>query len=195
MGGLHHGDPVRESSARWRSAGSRRGDSARGGASWSARLIVISSHGLTGIRKLFFGSTTERVLRETAVPVLVTPPHEPGLRTAGGREAAAGAHPLVPVDLSPSTRCSRCRWARVGSRKSTRPGQLILVNVVEPLRSRLATRLNLAGIEADRRAVAEEGLGRTGGDPAAAAASGGTRGLRQSGRGGREGCARSAGRP
>src|SRR5690606_27395899 len=30
-------------------------------------LIVMSSHGLTGIRKMFFGTTTERVLRETHV--------------------------------------------------------------------------------------------------------------------------------
>ena len=36
----------------------------------SCDLIVISSHGLTGARKLFFGSTTERVLRETTRPVL-----------------------------------------------------------------------------------------------------------------------------
>ena len=34
----------------------------------SCDLIVISTHGLTGIRKLFFGSTTERVLRETTRP-------------------------------------------------------------------------------------------------------------------------------
>ena len=34
----------------------------------SCELIVISTHGLTGIRKLFFGSTTERVLRETTRP-------------------------------------------------------------------------------------------------------------------------------
>src|SRR5688572_15900911 len=32
-------------------------------------LIVMSSHGATGFRKLFFGSTTERVLRETIAPV------------------------------------------------------------------------------------------------------------------------------
>ena len=31
-------------------------------------LVVMSTHGLTGIRKLFFGATTERVLRETTVP-------------------------------------------------------------------------------------------------------------------------------
>ena len=37
-----------------------------------ADLIVMSSHGLTGIRKLFFGSTAERVLRESDIPVLVT---------------------------------------------------------------------------------------------------------------------------
>src|SRR5687767_15113860 len=36
-------------------------------------LIVMSSHGHSGLRKTFFGSTTERVLRETSVPVLVTP--------------------------------------------------------------------------------------------------------------------------
>src|SRR5688572_22488420 len=41
-------------------------------------LIVMSTHGLTGMRKLFFGSTTERVLRETAVPVLATPPTADG---------------------------------------------------------------------------------------------------------------------
>ena len=35
---------------------------------------------------------------------------------------------------------------------------LILVSVVEPLKTRLAARLNLAGVEADRRAVAEDGL-------------------------------------
>ena len=44
----------------------------------SCDLIVISTHGLTGVRKLFFGSTTERVLRETTRPVLVTPAHDPG---------------------------------------------------------------------------------------------------------------------
>jgi len=44
----------------------------------SCDLIVISTHGLTGTRKLFFGSTTERVLRETTRPVLVTPPVNPG---------------------------------------------------------------------------------------------------------------------
>ena len=43
-----------------------------------ADLVVMSTHGLTGVRKLFFGSTAERVLRETTVPVLLTPAHDHG---------------------------------------------------------------------------------------------------------------------
>src|SRR5688572_5348638 len=65
-------------------------------------LIVMGSHGSTGFRKLFFGSTTERVLRETIVPVLVTPAEDAG----PGR--AADAHAVVrrllaPVDLTAAT--------------------------------------------------------------------------------------------
>ena len=36
-------------------------------------LIVMGTQGLEGARRLMFGSTTERVLRETAIPVLAVP--------------------------------------------------------------------------------------------------------------------------
>jgi nucleotide-binding universal stress UspA family protein len=36
-------------------------------------LIVMGAHGLTGVRKAYFGSTTARVLRRTTVPLLVVP--------------------------------------------------------------------------------------------------------------------------
>ena len=42
--------------------------------------IVMSSHGRTGVRKALFGSTTERVLEGTGIPVLVTPAAVPGSR-------------------------------------------------------------------------------------------------------------------
>src|SRR5262245_34239973 len=65
-----------------------------------AALIVMSTHGLTGVRKLFFGSTTKRVLRETTVPVLLTPAHDHGpARPEDVRKAVKRV--LVPVDLSP----------------------------------------------------------------------------------------------
>ena len=120
----------------------------------ACELIVISTHGLTGVRKLFFGSTTERVLRETTVPVLVTPAHDPG--PIGIDDAKRLLHRiLVPVDLS-SASLDQVQAARGLAEALSLP--LILVNVVEPLKTRLAARLDLAGVEADRRAVAEDGL-------------------------------------
>ena len=77
----------------------------------SSDLIVVSTHGLTGMRKLFFGSTTERVLRETTTPVLVTPAHDPGpIRLEDGKQLIGRI--IVPVDLPPR-RCisSRSRGA------------------------------------------------------------------------------------
>jgi nucleotide-binding universal stress UspA family protein len=94
----------------------------------SCDLIVISTHGLTGMRKLFFGSTTERVLRETTRPVLVTPPHDPGQT-----EVARGIADALGVPL-------------------------IVLHVVEPLKTRLAARLHGSRIESNRRALAEDGL-------------------------------------
>jgi nucleotide-binding universal stress UspA family protein len=120
----------------------------------SCDLTVISTHGLTGIRKLFFGSTTERVLRETTQPVLVTPPVDPGVvRLEDAKRLIRRI--LVPVDLSSGS----VHQAQVARGLAQTLGiTMILVHVVEPLKSRLAARLNLAGVEADRRAVAEDGL-------------------------------------
>jgi nucleotide-binding universal stress UspA family protein len=120
----------------------------------SCDLIVISTHGLTGVRKLFFGSTTERVLRETSKPVLITPPHDPGpLQVHDAKRLIRRV--LVPVDLTAGS-LHQVQAARAVGEALDLP--LILVSVVEPLKTRLAARLNLAGVEADRRAVAEDGL-------------------------------------
>ena len=120
----------------------------------SCDLIVISTHGLTGIRKLFFGSTTERVLRETTRPVLVTPPADPGfVQVEDGTRLIRRI--LVPVDLSPASG----HQVQVASGLAQALGvSLILAHVIEPVKSRLAARLNLARVEADRRSGADEGM-------------------------------------
>jgi len=120
----------------------------------SCDFIVISTHGRTGMRKLFFGSTTERVLRETTRPVLVTPPTDPGpIRLEDAK--AVLRRILVPVDLSPAT----AQQVRVAEGLAEALGvPLILTHIVEPLRSRFANRLHLHGLEADRRAQAEDAL-------------------------------------
>jgi len=120
----------------------------------SCDLIVISTHGLTGVRKLFFGMTTERVLRETTRPVLVTPPLDPGPVRVEDAKRLIGRI-VVPVDLSPAS----LHQAQTAHGLAEALGvPMILVHVIEPLKTRLAARLHVAGFEADRRAVAEDGL-------------------------------------
>jgi len=120
----------------------------------SCDLIVISTHGLTGLRKLVCGSTTERVLRETTRPVLVTPPVDPGPVSLEDAKRLIGRI-VVPVDLSPASPYQ----TKVAHGLAEALGvPMILVHVIEPVKSRLAARLRMAGIEADRRAVAEDGL-------------------------------------
>lgn len=117
-------------------------------------LVVMSSHGLTGARKLFFGSTTERVLRETTIPVLVTPPENPGAVRI--EDAPRRLHRIaVPVDLSVS---SRHQTQVAGAIAEALNLPLVLVHVIEPLRSGLLTRLRVIGLDSNRRAVAEDGL-------------------------------------
>ena len=117
-------------------------------------LIVMSTHGLTGMRKMFFGSTTERVLRETTVPVLAVVPTEavPGsiedLRRTIGRI-------LVPVDLSAAS-LHQIQVARAISEALQVP--LLATHVVEPVRSPLAAKLHLPSIELERRTRAEDAL-------------------------------------
>jgi len=120
----------------------------------SCGLIVMSSHGLTGTRKFFFGSTTERVLRDTAVPVLVTPPANPGPIHVEDARRILGRI-VVPVDLSPAS-LHQTQVARDLADALNLP--LLLVHVIEPVRSRLLARLDLAGLDSDRRSVAEECL-------------------------------------
>ena len=85
----------------------------------SCDLIAISTHGMTGVRKLFFGSTTERVLRETTKPVLITPSADPGPVSIEDAKALIG-HVLAPVDLR-MHHSTRCRRRAPSPRRSTYP--------------------------------------------------------------------------
>jgi nucleotide-binding universal stress UspA family protein len=118
-------------------------------------LIVMSSQGRTGIRKLFFGTTTERVLRETAIPVLITPPasHGPVHLT---EVAQAVRRVLVPVDLSNG---SARHVAVAGDIARALDVPLLLAHVVEPLRYPAALEPTMPSINAELRAEADKALG------------------------------------
>jgi universal stress protein A len=117
-------------------------------------LIVMSTHGLTGMRKLFFGSTTERVLRETTIPVLATPPADEGPASLRDIPPIVGRI-LVPLDLTDAS-AHQVRIARGLSEALHVP--LIATHVVEPIRSPLASRLHLPSIDLERRTRAEDKL-------------------------------------
>jgi nucleotide-binding universal stress UspA family protein len=93
-----------------------------------ADLIVISSRGRSGIRKIVFGSTTERVLRETSVPVLVTPTEQrpvPSLSEIAGHLTRV----VAPVDL---TAASPFQLAVAGGIAESLSLPLVIAHVLKP---------------------------------------------------------------
>jgi nucleotide-binding universal stress UspA family protein len=119
-----------------------------------AALIVIGTHGLTGLRKQFFGSTTERVLRETTMPVLLAP--------AGGQGAArfedirrSIRRMLVPVDLTPTTTDLVRAAGRLAGALDV---PVLLSHVVEPVRISIGGFPHLPNIDAERRFRADRAL-------------------------------------
>lgn len=121
---------------------------------WPCDLIVMSTHGLTGRRRLFFGATTERVLRSAPVPVLVTRPDDPG-PVSVDQVGALVNRILVPVDLdgsAPHTVHVAAGLAPVFK------SPLLVVHVVEPARLPFPRRGEAPKIDRERRAQADQAL-------------------------------------
>jgi nucleotide-binding universal stress UspA family protein len=119
-------------------------------------LIVMSSHGLTGFRKLFFGSTAERVLRETTVPVLVTPATDHGPDRVEDIPKIV-RRVMAPVDLTAATP-RQLSTARGLAEALNIP--LLVLHVVEPVRATVSAAPRLPKVEAERRYRAEQNLKR-----------------------------------
>lgn len=116
-------------------------------------LIVISSHGRSGYRKMLLGSTTERVLRETPVPVLITSGEPPvsSLSEIGRRLHRV----LVPVDLTAVSRQQIAFSYGIAQALST---EMIVAHVVEPVFAPGSVRAVLREAENARRTQAHETL-------------------------------------
>ena len=119
-----------------------------------ANLIVMSSRGATGIRKLFLGSITERVLRATRVPVLVTPPAETG-PTAIEDLRKTIRRILVPVDLNDAM-AETVDAARQVAEILGAP--VLVVHVIEPVRTMVPGHTFAANVDSERRGRAEQRL-------------------------------------
>ncbi len=119
-----------------------------------ADLIVTGSHGRSGLQKMFFGSTTERVLRETTVPVLVTREERPA--GASHAEMARNIHRvLAPVDLTAASGRQVTFAAAIAEQLRV---PLIVAHIVEPIFVPMRVRQALSGADTIRRAEVEAGL-------------------------------------
>jgi nucleotide-binding universal stress UspA family protein len=117
-------------------------------------LVVMSTHGLTGVRKLFFGSTTERVLRETNVPILLTPAHDHGPSKPEDVKQAV-KRVLVPVDFGPATAAQMTSAARIAAELDV---PLVVAHIVEPVRLAVSSMPALPTLELERRSRGEKAL-------------------------------------
>lgn len=71
----------------------------------AADLIVIGTHGRTGVKRLLLGSVAERVLRTASCPVMVVPPHD-----SVPTSVVAFKHIVCAIDFSQSS-IAASRWA------------------------------------------------------------------------------------
>jgi nucleotide-binding universal stress UspA family protein len=91
-------------------------------------LIVMGAHGWTGANRLMIGSTTHRILRNSALPVLATPPVK--ARAQRPPRNWPGTMAIAPVDFSPRVRGDALAAAVAARELGTK---LELVHVVEPI--------------------------------------------------------------
>jgi nucleotide-binding universal stress UspA family protein len=92
-------------------------------------LVVMGSHGLSGIPRVFFGSTTERVLRTTNVPVLAIPPSIASRTKSVG--LADVRRIIAPIDLAGEWRSDAIRAAAIAGEFDAK---LLLVHVLARVR-------------------------------------------------------------
>lgn len=116
-------------------------------------LIVMGTHGRRGVSRLMLGATAERVLRETTVPVLLTPT-DPGALTFD--ELAKRATPmLVPVDFSAATaHQSKVAGWIAGELHS----HVLIGHVLEPIDLPVPEQIDAGEIMSERNRRACQGL-------------------------------------
>lgn len=96
----------------------------------NAGLIVMGTHGRGALGRMFLGSITERVLRDTSVPLAIVPLSDPEvISLADTRAVPHVGIVLVPIDLAAPSR-TQLDWAGRFSLASAH--RLLMMYVVPP---------------------------------------------------------------
>lgn len=114
-------------------------------------LVVMGTQGLSGVNRLLLGSTTQRVIRRSAVPVLA-------VRRRPGQGAAVpaswpGARILAAIEYGPQSRQEAENVARIARSFGA---SLLLVHVIEELQVPPWLRAEIADRERARFAKAQQ---------------------------------------
>jgi nucleotide-binding universal stress UspA family protein len=130
----------------------------------SADLIVMGTRGIGGLQKLLVGSTTERVLRRTRIPILAVP--DAADQSDGSADATA-ATPIVTVlvgtDFSEAS-ANAIRWASDIAR--THAALLLVTHIVRPLIMPVEWTGHLEDVNNERLAAARAQLEAQSGEAA-----------------------------
>jgi nucleotide-binding universal stress UspA family protein len=117
------------------------------------QLIVMSTHGRSGVNKLLFGTVAERVLRETTIPVLLVPADA---HTPAFEELTQQAPPvLAPVDFGSATAAQVKAAAQIAHAFGAR---LIVGHVIEPIAWAVHAPIDEGELIAERHRRACQGL-------------------------------------
>ena len=111
-------------------------------------LTVMGAHGLTGVRKAFFGSTTARVLRRTSVPLLVV---QASAAVGKARDLEGLGAVLVLTDFGPAATSASVVAARLAHAIGA---PLVLVHVIPHLSAPQSWRPHAATLMERRRTEA-----------------------------------------
>ena len=95
----------------------------------NADLIVMATHGHTGLKRVLLGSTAERVVRHAPSPVLTIPARS--VRPRGGKPRAPRLKKIVvPIDFSETSAQALPYAAALAERFGA---EITLLHVIEPL--------------------------------------------------------------
>ena len=111
-------------------------------------LVVIGTQGLSGVQKLFFGSTTEQVLRRTAIAVLAVPPQIIRQGPAHGRLVVDQI--IVPIDLAGEWQSDAVRGAAMAQMFDV---PIRLVHVLRPVQT--PAWIRAIGVPSQRQRIAK----------------------------------------